>query len=217
MKISRVNVWGIEENIRSSKLPMATNPDELNSEITKGTLYLGRAESGSGHDCYIKGIIVQFDIKAPQHFWLQFERYHFQDTVSSQSTMHKILELDLDEYTTSRVSKKTIDMLKELISYHKNFDSEEDMSETKNFLIQYYHLSPELLETKKEIYYTIIENLPEGVELTRRISTNYLQLKSMHKQRRNHKMYTWDIFCDWIESLPYFNVLVLDKEIKDEQ
>ena len=43
---------------------------------------LGGAIPGSGHDCMAKGIAVHVNIKADQSFWLQFERYHFQDTIS---------------------------------------------------------------------------------------------------------------------------------------
>ena len=43
---------------------------------------LGNATPSSGHDCALKGIAVHVNIKADQSFWLQFERYHFQDTIS---------------------------------------------------------------------------------------------------------------------------------------
>jgi len=40
-----------------------------------------------------------------------------------------------------------------------------------------------------------------------RITTNYLQLKTIYRQRKNHKLPEWRIFCDWILSLPEFKEL----------
>jgi hypothetical protein len=43
---------------------------------------------------------------------------------------------------------------------------------------------------------------PMGLELTARITTNYLQLKTMYHQLKNHKLQEWRHFCNWMESLP---------------
>ena len=48
----------------------------------KRAINLCGAKASSGHDCMSKGIAVHVNIKADQSFWLQFERYHFQDTIS---------------------------------------------------------------------------------------------------------------------------------------
>lgn len=50
---------------------------------------------------------------------------------------------------------------------------------------------------------TLVMNAPMSLELTARISTNYLQLKTIYNQRRNHRLTEWHTFCDWIESLPF--------------
>jgi hypothetical protein len=50
-----------------------------------------------------------------------------------------------------------------------------------------------------------------GYELWMGISTNYLQLKTIYFQRRNHKLDEWKYFCKWIEKLPMFNNLILKK------
>ena len=44
--------------------------------------------------------------------------------------------------------------------------------------------------------------LPMGYELWAGISTNYLQLKTIYKQRRWHKLDDWREFCAFIEGLP---------------
>ena len=39
--------------------------------------------------------------------------------------------------------------------------------------------------------------------LTQGIVTNYLQLKTIYNQRKNHRLPEWRLFCDWIKTLPY--------------
>lgn len=144
---------------------------------------LGNAKPNSGHDCALKGILVNVNIKADQSFWLQFERYHHQDTISSMSTMHCITKFEIDydlfsEYTDQRV----LDVLKEKIEEYNN-------------------------NPTKENFHKVIHNCPEGIELTRRITTNYLQLKTMYLQRENHKMFAWsEDFVDMCDRLPCFKM-----------
>ena len=85
MKIENDFVGGLEESIIASGYPMSVTDTDL--EITQKDINrakkLGTAKSGSGHDCYLKGIVYQADITAPQYWWLQLQRYHFVDIVSS--------------------------------------------------------------------------------------------------------------------------------------
>jgi hypothetical protein len=48
-----------------------------------------------------------------------------------------------------------------------------------------------------------------GYEMWMGISTNYLQLKTIYKQRRKHKLEEWKYFCDWIETLPQAKELII--------
>lgn len=60
-----------------------------------------------------------------------------------------------------------------------------------------------------ENYQKIINNLPRGVELWYKVSTNYLQLKTIVIQRFNHKhVEDWIYgFINWCYSLPKFKEL----------
>lgn len=144
-------------------------------------LNLGSAENGSGHDSYLKGILVNVNITADQSFWLQWERYAFQDTISSMSTMHCLCKFeDLDSMFSEYTDPRTIAICKEYINE--------------------YNANP-----TKENFHKVIHNCPEGIELTRRVSTNYLQLKTMLNQREFHKMYSWsNDFVNMCKELPYF-------------
>ncbi len=63
---------------------------------------------------------------------------------------------------------------------------------------------------------TMLMNTPMGLEYTARLTTNYLQLKTIYKQRRNHRSAQWQAFCDWIEELPLAQELIIGNTFKNE-
>lgn len=191
MKIENVMVYGLHESISCMKYSFDTEHElgELSEKEIRIAKKLGKTSVGSGHDCFLKGIIVQFDITAP-HYWLpQFQRYHWIDFVMSQSKMHSILNMDLVKQTTDDVEYEMIEIIEKwVVDYKKETD----------------------VDIKKQIWNKIMANLPMGLMLKARISTNYMQLKTIYHQRRNHKLQEWHVFCDWACSLPKFKELVLD-------
>lgn len=58
-------------------------PNTLCQKDMDRAIKLASVPSSTGHDAFCKGIVVQMDIKAPQHVWIQILRYHFLDVVSS--------------------------------------------------------------------------------------------------------------------------------------
>ena len=82
MRIENVEVYGLQNSVRASKFPMATDTAGCSSEITPTVLRLGTAATGSGHDNFLNGIVVQFDLTFSIKAWTEMERYHFCDFVS---------------------------------------------------------------------------------------------------------------------------------------
>ena len=180
-----VKVYGMEESIRAAKYPMAVDVNKCTSEITKRTHALANAPSGSAHDCWLKGVVVQFDLKMTVKMSTELERYHFIDFVSSQSTMHKITNFNLDKAYIEYVDKRVIEIMKEKVAEYNSLSDSERNS-----------------EKGKELYLEILYTNPCGMQLTARMTTNYQQLKTMYFQRRYHRLPEWRAFCKWIESLP---------------
>jgi hypothetical protein len=152
----------------------------------KRIVNLGNAKPNSGHDCAIKGIMIAVNIEADQSFWLQWERYHHQDTVSSMSTMHCLTKFNLyDGLFSEYTDKRQIDILNEkIIEYNSN--------------------------PTPDNFHRVIHNCPEGIELCRRVDSNYLQFKTMRNQREFHKMYAWSKdFLKLCDELPMFKELCL--------
>lgn len=185
--IKNVQIYGLEESIRASKFPMAVDTDKCTSEITERTISLGSVATGTGHDNFLKGIIVQFDWTFTPKCSVEVERYHFIDFVSSQSTMHRITKFDLDKAYIKYVDKVMINRMKGLVERYNAMTKEQQNS-----------------DEGKELYLKILYSNPCGMFLTARMTTNYQQLKTIYQQRRYHRLPEWQWFCDWCETLPYF-------------
>ena len=181
MKVSNIKVYELEESITVSGYPMALNPEDCTIDWLRAEK-LGAVKTGTGHDNYLKGIRVAFDIRYSQYWSMQAQRYTFLDIVSSQSKMHRLTKMDISEQCNKYVTCKTIDNLE---SY-----------------IERYNRDP-----TQENYMYVISNCPMGLELTMRCNTNYQQLKTIYQQRKNHKLEDWGIFCEFIEGLPMFKEL----------
>lgn len=178
--VSNCKVYGLEESIRRAKFPMSVAPEMLNTELTKGIENLATSPQGEGHDQWLTGVIVQFDLTFTVKAWIEAERYHFFDFVSSQSTMHRITKFDLDKAYIDYVDPRIVQIMKEKVAEY-NAASEED---------------------KREEYLEILYSNPCGFKLTAGMTTNYRQLKTIYHQRHNHRLPEWRSFCKWIKTLP---------------
>lgn len=191
--VTNWNVYNLDNALKASKYPMAKNVSELNNDITDTVKKLGRADRGSGHDNYLHGILVSFDLTCSNKMWVEFQRYHFADIVSSQSTMHRVkglLERNVfNDYVTEGTKKEVYRLLYE---YNE--------------------------EPNKENYLRLLYNIPSGIELTAHIVTNYGQLKTMYLQRYNHRLPEWREFCKYILTLPMFKELTgINKESDEDE
>ena len=184
--ISNVQVYGLEESIKRSKYPMSTDTSACTTEPTKTTYSLGRASVGSGHDNWLNGVIVQFDLTFTNKAWVEAERYHFLDFVSSQSTMHRITKFDLDKAYIEYTDPRMIEIMQQLVAQY-NADPTPDN------------------------YLKVLYSNPAGFKITAGMTTNYRQLKTIYYQRKNHRLPEWRIFTEWIETLPMFKELILNE------
>lgn len=214
LKIMDYEVYGLERAAIASGLPMSVDSNTLTANIKRLSV-LGRAKPGSGHDCSLKGISVALRVKYPLYWGKQFQRYHFADIVSSQSTMHRITQMDLDKCFNEYTSKAVINIIKSYV-FTYNYMVQNDIDEI-------YLDNKEVLRLDKpdgyyevydryKVFMRIISTCPSGLEMEMEITTNYLQLKTIYEQRRNHKLKEdWGPFCDWIETLPVLGDIVKPK------
>ena len=188
MKIENVKIYDIEESIRASKYPMATDTSDCSSDITGTVLALGNSDKGAGHDQFLTGIRVAFDLTITNKMWVELERYRFVEFVSSQSTMHRLSKFKLRGQYNRYVDKRIICLM-------------EDLKDTYN------------RTNDKEDYLRLLYSNPSGFELTARLTTNYRALKAVYSQRSTHRLPEWREFCTWVLTLPKFAELCLGGEV----
>ena len=188
--ISNVRVYGLDESVVASGYPMRTNISEMEDPTDKDwkrAINLANTAIGSGHSTFLQGVVVQFDLTFTNKAWVEAERYHFLDFVSSQSTMHKMAKFDLDTTYIKYVDQRIVDIMKEKIADYLN-------------------------DPSPEKYLEVLYSNPAGCQLTARMTTNYQQLRTIYRQRKNHRLPEWKEFCKWIETLPHAKELIINEQ-----
>lgn len=177
MKFKNIKVYGLSESIYRSGYPNRIGePADLDGLELSDSSYdrakrLSSVKTGTGHDTFLRGIIVQMDIRYPEFFSPQLQRYKFVDIISSQSKMYSLMKrpIEQDDFYDD-IHPGTIAILNIFIS-NGEFDK-------------------------------AINSLPSGYMKWMGISTNFLALKTIYWQRKNHKLQCWRDFCKMIEELP---------------
>ena len=158
------------------------------------TLMMNLRNAGTDHRKFMRMITVYLDITAPLYWWKEFDTYKVGTVANSCSTMHKIhaKEFTLEDF-----------------SCEKLYDPLGDLRPTIDRLNVYRE---RYLETKdKNDWWQMIQLLPTSYNQKRTVMLNYEVLANIYKSRRNHKLDEWHTFCDWIEELPY-SELITGKE-----
>lgn len=191
--ISNVKVYDLPEAVISCRNAMRLTPPEYTDEEFAKSLErakkLCKSPSNSGHANFLTGIRVSFDIKYPNYFSPELQRYHFLDIVTSASKMHRLMMMagNPDCYN-KYVAPEIIDFMKNLVDEYNN--------------------DPSYINFMK-----VVSNCPLGIELFMRCSTNYMQLKNIYNQRKNHKLKEdWGEFCNFIKSLPFAKDFIIGEE-----
>lgn len=180
--VTKARVYDLQESVCAARYSHAA-PEHCSSAITPKTIRLAQAPAGSGHDCFLKGIRVSFDLRITLKAWAEGERYHFFDIVTSESTMHRIIYATTDQICEN----DAVDPLAAALLIDK---------------IEKYNEAP-----SEENFLGVIYNIPSGFMLTARISTNYMQLKTIYAQRKTHRLPEWRSFCEWITTLPHSEMI----------
>ncbi len=147
--------------------------------------------AGTDHRKFMRMITVYLDITAPLYWWKEFDTYKVGTVANSCSTMHCIHkhEFMLEDFSHEHLSTVSLSTLKTTIEH-------------LNFCREVY------LKTKdKGTWWQMIQLLPSSYNQKRTVMMNYEVLANIYKSRRNHKLDEWHTFCDWIEGLPYSELI----------
>lgn len=208
LEIKNWEVYDLKESVIASRNAMRLEmPEYTEEEFEKSlprAIQLASTPNGSGHQNFLKGIRVSFDIKYPNYISPELQRYNWIDIVTSSSKMHRLLKMNLDKACNKYISQETVLKMEKLINEYN------ELSKNPPKIAVFILRNGEQIDAsgKNEILYykwmQIISECPQGLELFMRVSTNYLQLKTVWHQRKHHKlMEDWGAMCEFIEGLPY--------------
>ena len=232
LKISNFEVMGWEHAIRGMRNPM--NSWEKSDSCTQGYvwcnefcghpvsgcdkesgLYLGPNDlglmkrlrnTGTDHRKFMRMITVYLDITAPLYWWKEFDTYKVGTVANSCSTMHKIAEKEftLEDFSCEHLINESV--TEETIEYNPT-----DLwfhGHLFNTVRMLNNARERYLKTKdKKYWWQMIQLLPSSYNQKRMVMLNYEVLANIYKSRRNHKLDEWHTFCDWIEELPYSELI----------
>lgn len=183
------------------------------------------AKFGTDHRKYLRMMPVYVRITAPLYWWKEFDTYKVGTVANSCSTMHKITEKEFNRsdfshehiFKSPNVYSGAWDMETSNMFFSVNIQdgiyfSSEDILDFTIQALNYYR--KKYIETKdKKYWWQLIELLPSSYNQTRNSMLNYEVLANIYKSRQNHKLDEWRDFCNWIETLPYSD-LITGKETK---
>ena len=206
MKIENLRVYDLEESMIASGYPMRTNLEggRVDEKTIKRCMNLTKASNGNGaHGQWLTGVRVAFDLTCTNKMWVEAERYRFLEFVSSQSTMHRITQFDVQKQYNEYVDPRIVAVMIEKVNEYNEYCNEiETFPATDEFERK------SQLEIKKFKYLEILYSNPAGFELTARLTTNYRCLLNIYIQRHDHRLPEWREFCEQLLELPYFRELV---------
>lgn len=185
--------------------------------------------AGIDHRKFMRMIEVYVDITAPLYWWKEFDTYKVGTVANSCSTMHKIAakEFTLEDFSCEHLSTNRVLTCYAPTEYHF---SSLDLLKLKIDALNYWRkkylefskideaawraapkgngLTDEsLTAAKKNCWWQMIQLLPSSYNQKRTIMLSYEVLANIYKSRRNHKLDEWHTLCDWIEGLPYSEMI----------
>lgn len=172
--------------------------------------------AGTDHRKFMRIITVYLDITAPLYWWKEFDTYKVGTVANSCSTMHKIAAKEFTpedfshEHLLNMANNDAGDALFLNDANNIRVDGDDLLGLTINVL-NYYR--GRYIKTKdKRYWWQLIQLLPSSYNQRRTVMLNYEVLANIYKSRRNHKLDEWHTFCDWIESLPYSELITGEKK-----
>lgn len=224
IKLENYEVVGWEHAIRGMRNPKNSwdrmdsltctgckgcNPGDECNRYKNGTfigpndhkLMMALAKGGPVHAKYRRMITVYVDITAPLYWWKEFDTYKIGTVANSCSTMHKLTykEFEVSDFSTEKLTEASKKYLCDLIMYMNQMRACYEAA-----------INPEYKET---YWHQMIQLLPTSYNQKRTVMLNYEVLANIYKSRKNHKLDEWRKLCEWIEGLPYSEIITgIEKE-----
>ena len=155
--------------------------------------------AGTDHRKFLRMIVVYLDVIAPLYWWKEYDTYKVGTVANSCSTMHKIAEKEftLEDFSHEHLEGVYLEGLQKTICLLN------DAREMYLWSLQ----QKKPLMGPKAYWWQMIQLLPSSYNQRRTLMLNYEVLANIYKSRKNHKLDCWITFCNWIETLPYAQLI----------
>lgn len=202
IKIEKTEIFGWEAAIRGmrnsfnswDKSDSKFNPNINSFEVGPADLELmdRLSRSGPSHAKFLRYINVTFDVTAPRYWWAEMDTYKVGTVRNSCSTMHKVQakEFVREDFSVEHLNEESLKALDILISALNS--ARDKFNETKD----------------KNYWWQMIQLLPASLNQKATMQLNYQVLQGLYFTRKDHRLDEWHIFCDWVKSLPYSNLII---------
>lgn len=201
----------------------------------------GLAKGGPVHAKYRRMITVYLDITAPLYWWKEFDTYKIGTVANSCSTMHKIhaKEFTLEDFSHEDLlmfqdadfavddhmmvredywdPKFMLEMVIRMLNHWRDIYNMLDnkiKAGTKEGRFTKQELK-HLFAQRKRAWKQMIQLLPTSYNQKRTVMLNYEVLHNIYESRRHHKLDEWHVVCDWIDNLPYSDLITMKVEEHD--
>lgn len=207
LRIENEDWCGFEHAMRGMRNPKDSwsKNDTYGDEIGDNDIDLAvrLAKGGPVHAKYRRMMVVYVDLVAPLYWWKEFDTYKIGTVANSCSTMHKIdaKPFDRTHFSCEKMNYRSLAVLDATI---------DELNYNRNCFL-------ESGKKEKGYWWQMIQLLPSSYNQRRTVMMNYEVLANMYKWRRHHKLDEWHTFCDWVETLPYFNEIIAVEVKKDEE
>ena len=211
IKLARDEVFGWEAAVRGMRNAF-NSWDKSDSEFfpwDESAVKIGEADlalmkklvkAGSDHSKFMRMINATMDVTAPLYWWKEFDTYKVGTVANSCSTMHKIAdkEFTLEDFSHEHLTPAAIATIRTVIE-RLNFARKEFLKGRQD--------SEFGMPSAKEYWWDMIQLLPSSYNQKRTVQLNYAVLRNIYHARRKHKLDEWRDFCEWVESLPYSELI----------
>ena len=172
-------------------------------------LMMRLCKAGSADSKFRRMIICYADITGPLYWLKEMDTYRMGVEKNSCSTMHKITskEFTPDDFSIEHLYEQEARTAFGSIINALNLIRD-----------RYFELKKAIGEsgfdqknpkTPKSLWYHLIQLLPSSYNQRRTYMFSYEALSKIYRERRNHKLDEWHQFCDWVETLPYSEIITL--------
>lgn len=216
INIEKTEVFGWEAAIRGMRNPM-NSWDRSDSEISSNSCIIGPndrelmkrlSENGPVHAKFRRMITVYADITAPLYWWKEFDTYKVGTVANSCSTMHKIHAKPFEwrDFSCEHLINEPLVTAEDGEVVQLNLQSVVML----DILLGVLNGARQMfLKTgDKKYWWQMIQLLPSSYNQKRTIMFNYEVLSNIYHNRHNHKLDEWIDLCNWIQTLPYSELMV---------